>query len=119
MLNRQIEDHEIHSAANTSATLRAKQCEQLSAVIAELTPDWSAELHYCALGEPLIVILPDDLDDPAGTSIIVRRDDAMFHLEELYGDTYRKLGEHRRWPDVLRAVRARLIWDMPFPATLH
>ena len=84
-----------------------------------LTPDWSVELHYCAVGEPLIVILPDDLDDPAGSSIIVRRDEEIFHLEELCGDTYRKLGEHRRWPDVLRAVRARLIWDLPFPPARH
>jgi hypothetical protein len=119
MLTRQIEDHGSRAPTNGSATLRAQQCQHLAAVVAELRPDWSVELHYDVLGKPLIVVLPDDLDDPVDSTLIVRSDDDVFHLEELCEDTYRTLGEHGLWPDVLRAVRTRLIWEMPFPPTLH
>lgn len=119
MLTRQIEDRRSEAPASGSATLRAKQCQHLAAVVAELRPDWSVELHHDVLGKPMIVVMPDDLDDPVGSTLVVRSAGEVFHFEELCGDTYRKLGEHWRWPDVLRAVRTRLLWEMPFPPMLH
>jgi hypothetical protein len=119
MLIRQIEDHRGQVPACGAETLRAKQCQHVAAVVAELRPDWSVELHHGVHGEPLIVILPEDLDDPAGSTLVVRSDGDVFHFEELRADTYCKLGEHWFWLDVLRAVRTRLVWDMPFPPTLH
>jgi hypothetical protein len=119
MLIRQLEDDRSQAPASGSATLAAEQCQHLAAVVAELRPDWSVELHHDMHRRPLIVILPDDLDNGVDPTVVVRRDAAVFHLEELCGDTYRKLGEHWLWVDVLRAVRTRLIWAMPFPPTLH
>ena len=119
MLIRQLEDDRSQAPSRGSATLRAQQCQHVAAVVAELRPDWSVELHDNPHGKTLIVILPDDLDNDVDPTIVVRGDDAVFHVEELCGDTYRKLGEHWLWVDVLRAVRSRLIWEMPFPPTLH
>jgi hypothetical protein len=119
MLMRQLEDDRSQAPSRGSATLRVQQCQHVAAVVAELRPDWSVELHHNPHGKTLIVILPDDLDSALNPTIVVRGDDAIFHVEELRGDTYRKLGEHWRWGDVLRAVRSRLIWEMPFPPTLH
>jgi hypothetical protein len=119
MLMRQFEDNRSQAPTGGSATLRAQQCQHVAAVVAELRPDWSVELHDNPHGRTLIVILPDDLDSVVDPTIVVRGDDAVFHVEELCGDTYRKLGEHGRWGDVLRAVRRRLIWEMPFPPMLH
>src|ERR1700678_2590089 len=119
MLIRQLENDRSQAPASGAATLGADQCQHLAAVVAELWPDWTVELHRDMHGKPLIVILPDDLDNDVDPTIVVRRDAAVFHLEELSGDTYRKLGEHWLWSDVLRAVRTRLIWEMPFPPTLH
>jgi len=119
MLTRQIEGRRSQAPTNGSATLGAKQCQHLAAVVAELRPDWSVELHYDVLGRPFIIILSDDLDDPVDVTLVVRRDDTPFRLEELCGDTYRKLGDCGLWVDVLRAVRMRLIREMPFPPTLH
>jgi hypothetical protein len=119
MLIRQVEDRWSHGSANGPATLGAKQCQHLAVVVAEVRPDWSVELHHDVLGRPFIVILSDDLDDPVDFTLVVRRDDAPFRLEELCGDTYRKLGDCGLWVDVLRAVRTRLSREMPFPPTLH
>jgi hypothetical protein len=119
MLIRQTEDCRIQGPASHSATLGAKQCQNLATLVAELMSDWSVELHYDVLGKPIIIILPDDLDDPAGATLVVREDEAVIHLEEFCEDTYRKLGEHRVWADVLRAIRIRLIWEMPIPRQFH
>jgi hypothetical protein len=119
MLSRQIEDDRSQAPVSGAATLRAQQCQHLAAVVAELRPDWSVELHDNPHGKSLIVILPEDLDSEVDPTLVVRKDDAVFHLEELCGDSYRKLGEHTLWLDVVRAVRTRLAWEMAFPSTLH
>jgi len=87
-------------------------------VVAELAPDWLVELQYDVLGQAIIVILPENLDGAIGPTLFVRVDEPAFHLEERSRDAYRKLGEYRAWDEVLRAVRIRLIWEMPFPTPL-
>jgi hypothetical protein len=109
------DEDSVNTASSRAAALGPMQCQHLAAVVAELRPEWSVELHHDVLGKPVIVILPDDLNDPIDPTLSVHRDDAAFHLEELSGDTYRKLGKHRGWDDVLRAVRIRLIWDTQLP----
>jgi hypothetical protein len=108
---RRTEDRRSHAPANGRATLSATGCEYLAALVPELKPDWSVELHPDMIGEPLVVILPDDLSDPLGFTLAVRRDDAGFHLEELSGDTSRNLGERWLWPEVPRAVPIRPTWE--------
>ena len=71
------------------------------------------------LGEATIVVLADDPDDDICPTLIVYANESAFHLEELCGDDYRQLGAYWGWADVLRAVRIRLIWEMPIPATRH
>jgi hypothetical protein len=88
-------------------------------VVAELGATWSVELHDDAPGDATIIILPEDDDDPFDLTLFVHSVGPSFHLDELCGDTFRKLGEHRAWADVLRAVRIRLLGLMPVPPTLH
>ena len=95
------------------------QCQHLAKVIAGIVPDWSVELQCDDLGDATIVILPDDCNDSIGSALVVRRDDAAFRLEELCGDTHRKLGEHREWVDLLCAVRIRLISETQFPTAFR
>jgi hypothetical protein len=99
--------------------LEPGQRQHLAAALAGLVPDWSVELQYDVLGEATIVILPDDPDDDICPTLIVHADESAFHLEELCGDDYRKLGSYWGWADVPRAVRIRLIWEMQIPATRH
>jgi hypothetical protein len=88
-------------------------------VVAELGMTWSVELHDEAPGDATIIILPEDIDDPLDLTLFVHSIGPTFHLDELCGDTFRKLGEHRAWAEVLRAVRIRLLGLMPVPPTLH
>jgi len=95
------------------------QCQHVAAVVAGLGPNWSVKLHDDIPSDATIVILPVDLDDPFGLALFVHRAGSTFHLDELCGDAYCKFGEYRGWADVLRAVRSRLLGEMPFPPTLH
>jgi hypothetical protein len=119
MLIRQIENRRSQPPTSHPTPLEPRQCEHLAAVVAELGPNWSVELHDDIPGKETIVILPDDPDEAIGPTLIIHADESAFHLEELDGDAFRKLGEHLVWADVLRAVRIRLVWEMPFPTTRH
>jgi hypothetical protein len=119
MLIRRVEDCLSQHPAPVQEALGQEQCNHLTALIAELAPDWSVELHLDVLREPMIVILPETLDDAIGPTLVVYRDETAFHLEELRGDAYRKLGDYRVWSDVLRVVWLRLFREMPFAPTLH
>jgi hypothetical protein len=113
-----IESPRTQPHASSRPRLGPGQCGQLAAIVAELLPGCSAELHHDASGNATIVILPEHLDKARGPVLFVRSNGSMFHLEELRWGTCRKLDDYTAWADVLRAVRIRLVWEMPFPTTL-
>ena len=119
MLIRHVEDYLGQHSTPAHEPLGREQCDHLAAAVAELIPDWSVELHLDVLREPMIVILAENFDDDIGPTLVVYRDETTFHLEELCWDSYRKLGDYPAWADLVRAVRIRLNWEMPFPTTLH
>jgi hypothetical protein len=119
MLIRHVGDCLSQHPAPAHAPLGREQCSHLTAVIAELVSDWSVELHLDVLRKPMIVILPETLDDAIGPTLVVYRDETGFHLEELRWNAYRKLGDYRVWTDVVRAVWLRLFSEMQFAPTLH
>src|SRR5277367_6071379 len=123
MLIGQTEDHRAQPPASGPEPLGPRplgpeECRQLGAVVAELAPDWSVALRDVVLGIATIVIMPENIDDVRGLTLFVHRGRSAFHLEELRWSTYRKLDDYPCWADVLRAVRIRLVWEMPFPTTL-
>ncbi len=118
MLLEQIADRPSVPTASGPEPLGPWQCRHIAAVVAELVPDWSVELHHDIFGNLTIVILPKDLDDDNGPTLFVHREGSTYQLEELRWGGYRKLDDYREWADVLRAVRIRLIWEMPYPTTL-
>ena len=119
MLIRHVEDCLSQQPAPAHERLGLDQCKHLTAVVTELVPDWSVEIHHDVHRKPMIVILPENLDDAIGPTLVVYGDDTAFHIEELRWDTYRKLGDYRVWTDVLRAVWLKLFWEMPSAPTLH
>jgi hypothetical protein len=119
MLIRYVEDCLSQQPMDAHEPLGLEQCNQLAATIAGLTPNWSVELHHDVLRKPMIVILPENLDDAIGPTLVVYGDEIAFHLEELRWDICRKRGDYCVWTDVLRAVWLRLFWEAPFAPTLH
>ena len=118
MLIGQIGNHRTKPPASSPEPLGLEECRQLGAVVAELAPDWSVELRENVLGAATIVILPENLGDVSGPTLFVHHGASAFHLEELRWGTCRRLDDYPAWPDVLRAVRIRLVWEAPFPTTL-
>lgn len=119
MLIRQTNDRSSPLPANNPEPLGRAQCQRLAAVVASLGPTWSVGLHHDARGKATIVVLPEDLDDAIGPTLIIRATRSGFHLEEMCEDACRSLGEHSAWADVLRTVRIRLIWEMTISTLLH
>lgn len=114
-----MEHHLRQLATYGSEPLGAGRCRHLAAAIAEFGPEWSVELHHDEHGEAVIVIMPEDPDDVIHPTLIVYADASAFHLDELRCDAYQRLGDHRGWADILRAVQIRLIWEMALPTTVH
>jgi len=119
MLMRYAEARGGKSPASRPEPLGPGRHRHVAAVVAELGPSWSVELHHDIHGKATIVILPADLDAESGPTLIIDAGEAAFHLDELDGDACRRLGEHLVWADLLRAVRIKLVWEMPFPPTRH
>jgi hypothetical protein len=88
-------------------------------MVAQSAPDWSVEIHYDEDGKAHIVVMPDDRDDNIYPSFIIYTNESAFCVDELRCDTYRKLGEHHAWADVLRAVQIGLKWEVPTSTSPH
>jgi hypothetical protein len=119
MTSKHLENPLSQPPTHCPAPLGWGRCQDLAAAIAEFVPDWSVDLHYDEYGKAAIVIMPDDPDEDIRPTLIVYTTASAFHLDELHCDAYRRLGEHRGWADILRAVQIRLIWETAFPRTLH
>ena len=119
MLIQDVEDWLSHHPTPAHEPLGVEHYGQLTAVVAGFLPDWSVEIHYDALSQPTIIILPENLDDDTGPTLVVYGDETGFHLEELRWDTYCKLGDYQAWADLVRSVRIRLTWEMPFAMMVH
>ncbi len=118
MFARQTESRLNLPPARSPMSLGPTQRQHLAAVVAELVPDWVVELQYDVLGQAFIVILTENPDGAIGPTLIVRSDEPIFHLEEWRRNAEPTLSEYRAWDEVLRAVRIRIIWEMPYPSPL-
>jgi hypothetical protein len=119
MLSGQIKNRLNKPPTSSPEPLGREQSQHLAAVLAGFVPKWSVELQCDMYGEATIVIMPDDLTDDVAPTLIVHTDGTAFHLGELRREKFRKLGRHRVWADVVRAVRVSLTWETLPPATLH
>jgi hypothetical protein len=119
MLNTPIDGRRSCPSTGRAVSVGPRQCEQLAALVAEIASTWSVELHDDSPGGPTIIILPEDPDDPLDLALLVHGTGGTFQLDELCGESYRKLGERLAWAEVLRAVRIRLLGVMPVSPTRH
>jgi hypothetical protein len=78
------------------------------AMLAEVAPDWSAELNQAGPDESTIVVLPKGASDLIGPAFVLHRIRGRVHLDQFRWDEYRKLGGFRCLDDALVPLRARL-----------
>ncbi len=108
------------SRAVGNEPLGEERCQNLLTTIAELAPGWSVEFYDDKSGKPAVIILPDDPDDAVAFPFLaIRAGESTFLLEELRGTACQTLGEYREWAEVVRAVRLRMLFDMPISTMLH
>jgi hypothetical protein len=119
VLSKPADDCGSPASAHHAVALGLEQCQDVAVVVAELGPTWSVELHDAAPGGATIIIQPVDPDGPDDPTLFVHSVGSVFHLDELCGDQFRQLGEHREWAGLLRAVLLRLVGEIPAPPMRH
>ena len=78
------------------------------ALLAEIAPEWSAELNQAGPDESTIVVLPKGANDLIGPAFVLHRIRGRVHLDQFRWDEYRKLGGVRCLADALAVLQARL-----------
>jgi hypothetical protein len=112
--------HSCQSGAFGSEPLGEERCKNLATAIADLRPGRSVELYDDEPGKAAVIILPDAPDDAVLFPFLaIGSRDSSFWLEELCGTACRTLGEYWEWEEVVRAVRLRMLFEMPISMMVH
>jgi hypothetical protein len=78
-------------------------------LLAEVAPDWTAELNHASADESTIVVTPEGANDLIGPAFVLSSSRAGVELSQFRWDEYRKLGDFLFLSGALAAMRARLV----------
>jgi hypothetical protein len=95
--------------ADEPALLNWDDLDMVKELLAEIAPDWSAELNHASHDESTIVVMPPGANDMIGPAFVLHRSNGQVHLDQFRWDEYRKLGGFRTFDDALAAMRSRLV----------
>lgn len=89
-------------------------------LLAELAPDWTAELNQASPNESTIVVTPAGANDLVGPAYILQRDRGRVQLDQFRWDEYRKLGGFPTLDAALAVLRSRLaVLESPKPSRMN
>ena len=91
-----------------SGLLTLDDLDVVVALLAEIAPDWSADLNQASPDESTIVVLPEGANDLIGPAFVLHRTGGRVLLDQFRWDEYRKLGGFRCLADALSVLRAKL-----------
>ena len=78
-------------------------------LLADVAPDWSAELNCSSPDCSTIVVLPEGANHLLGPAFVLHRDDGRVRLDQFRWDKYRQLGVFQTFDGALAALRVRLV----------
>ena len=97
-------------------------CLALRDVAMTVAPGWSVEICTDPLGEISLMIIPPNVDDAIGPTLIVHKAGLIFHLDQFRWDAYGGLGEYLDF-DALRSAVSSTLLSLPIvrssAITLH
>jgi hypothetical protein len=91
------------------ALLTWDDLDLVQGLLAEIAPDWSAELNHSSPDESTIVVTPAGANDMIGPAFVLHRSGGRVHLDQFRWDEYRKLGGFRTFDEALALLRSRLV----------
>jgi hypothetical protein len=109
--------------ALTPATFSGRDLQIVEAMLADIAPQWSVELHGISAEDISLIILPEDGEDALGPSLMISREDYGLRLDQIRWDELTDMGTFPTLGDVVDAV-ARILQDysdfrLPLSVTIH
>jgi hypothetical protein len=92
-----------------SALLNWDDLEVVKDLLAEIAPEWTAELNHASQNESTIVVTPAGANDILGPAFVLHRSRGRVHVDQFRWDEYRKLGGFRTFNEALALLRSRLV----------
>ncbi len=68
--------------ALTPAAFSGRDLQIVEAMLADIAPQWSVELHGISAEDLSLIILPEDGDDALGPSLMISREDYGLRLDQ-------------------------------------
>jgi len=122
MLGRITQSHANEHACPVADGLDQSDCLVLSIAATMAAPEWSVEIYTDAAGEISLMIIPPNVDDAFGPTLIVHKVALTFHLDQFHWDEYGSLGNYINRDEVQDAMNGALRSVLAAPrrgTTLH
>jgi hypothetical protein len=109
--------------ALTPAAFSSRELQIVEAIVADIAPAWSVELHGVSAEDTSLIILPEDGDDAFGPSLMISREDYGLRLDQIRWDELTEIGTFPTLGDVVDAI-AHILQDysdfkLPQSVTIH
>jgi hypothetical protein len=109
MPGRRSQFYSVDYACPTANALDREDYSILLELVNDVAPDWSVEVYTDPMGEVSFMIIPPDVDDAIGPTLIIYKAASVFHLDQFRWDEYGSLGDYLNLDDVFDAVRDALL----------
>lgn len=106
--------------AVAAAPLNNRDLQIVEAVLAEVAPQWSVELHGISLDDTTLIVLPEDGEDEQGPSFAISREGYSLRLDQIHWDELTELGTFTDLHAVIDAMATVLAEyaDIRLPASI-
>jgi hypothetical protein len=113
----------INPLALPPAAFSGRDLQIVEAMLADIAPQWSVELHGISVEDTSLIILPEDGEDAHGPSLMISREDYGLRLDQIRWDELTEIGTFPTLGDAVDAI-ARILQDysdfkLPVSVTIH
>ncbi len=95
----------------------------VEAMLADIAPQWSVELHGVCVEDTSLIVLPEDGEDSLGPSFTICREDYGLRLDQIHWDELTELGVFPTLSEVVdviaHALREFSSFRLPRSVTIH
>lgn len=95
----------------------------VEAMLADIAPQWSVELHGVCVEDTSLIVLPEDGEDSLGPSFTISREDYGLRLDQIHWDELTELGVFPNLSEVVDviayALREFTGFRLPRSVTVH
>jgi hypothetical protein len=115
--------HDLGPVAMTPSSISNRDLMIVEAMLADIAPQWSVELHGVCVEDVSLIVLPEDGEDSLGPSFTVSREDYGLRLDQIHWDELTELGIFPTLSEVVDVI-AHVLRDfssfrIPPSVTIH